>query len=105
MKAAPCARVDCAHLPVEHWDEGEYSSGAGPCHVRYIYDAACPCPGYVAERLAAPGERIVFGVHRLPVAERDFSNPSEAARDAAFRRWVQGAVREMAQADEKDLTS
>jgi hypothetical protein len=100
MKARPCAFVDCAHLPVEHWEEGNLSSGSGPCHVRYANDSGvCSCPGYLQFRSPEPGERIVFGVHRLPVEERDFGLPSEAERDAAFRKWAQGAIRDLAQSD------
>jgi hypothetical protein len=72
----PCSR--CGHLPKYHRDGG----------------IAHDCEGYVDAILPAPGERLLFGVHRLPLKDRDFSMPSEASRENAYRAWVRGALRE-----------
>jgi hypothetical protein len=104
VKAAPCNT--CGHLPVEHWDDADPSSANGPCHVRFgREDIRCVCPAYENEVLPAPGSRLEFGKHRLPAAERDFGLPSDAEREADFRRWAQGAIKDMAKSDGKDLTS
>ena len=51
----------------------------------------CRCHGASdAGALPAPGGKPVFGVHRLPAAERNFTMPSEAAREKDYRRWLDG---------------
>jgi hypothetical protein len=89
----------CGHEFTEHWYDvlASADATAGGCHVRRMIDASpCSCTGYVDAVLPDPGERLTFGVHRLSAAERDFTLPSEAERDAAFRKWAQGAIRDIA---------
>lgn len=51
----------------------------------------CHCRGAVdAGTIPAPGEKPVFGVHRLPAKERDFTMPSEKQREKEYRRWLDG---------------
>jgi hypothetical protein len=70
-------------------------------HIHYrpddcLSDAAwpyteCHCHGSVdAAALPSPGERPVFGLHRLPAGERNFTMPGEAQREKEYKRWLSG---------------
>jgi hypothetical protein len=81
----------CSHPFDRHWSEvieqGRWVRRApGPCD-----RPDCDCRGYVDEvLLPGPGERLVFGTHRLPAAQRAFSMPNEAQREKDYRRWLDG---------------
>lgn len=61
----------------------------------------CRCREYDDSRLPAPGERAVFGVHRLreqdAVAAPAWRPDSEAARERRFRSWAKGAIKDIAE--------
>ena len=74
--------------------------GCGHIHYRAddcLYDVAwvagseCHCHGASdAGALPAPGDKPVFGLHRLPAKERNFTMPNEAVREKDYRRWLDG---------------
>ena len=81
---------ECSHGFDSHWSEVIEKNrwvrrSPGPCDC-----PGCDCRGYVDEVLPGPGERLVFGVHRLPAAARDFGMPGETVREAQYKRWLAG---------------
>jgi hypothetical protein len=57
---------------------------------------ACQCERFDDGALPEPGERPVFGVHRLPSAEAAWATEPESVRERRFREWVKGAPGDMA---------
>lgn len=51
----------------------------------------CSCAKLEDALLPEPGEKPVFGVHRLPSAEAAWTTEPEAERERRFREWVKGA--------------
>jgi hypothetical protein len=88
----------CGHEDREHFGGGLICAGDmapeewGDLTIR----PACPCRRFDGGVLPEPGERPVFGVHRLNSAEANWTTEGEAERERKFREWVKGAPKDIA---------
>jgi hypothetical protein len=57
---------------------------------------SCPCQRFDDGALPEPGERPVFGVHRLASADAAWATESDSVRERKFREWVKGAPGDIA---------
>lgn len=83
----------CGHQILHHAPSGGrcYGSALTPEGYGGLGVPYCKCTKLDDAALPEPGERPVFGVHRLLSADVDWTTEGEAERERRFREWVKGA--------------